>query len=191
MNFTGGEILERELLARAVAGLQYMLNRLSTSLPQLPGLAVDGVFGERTLEAVVRFQRVTGLPVTGVVDRRTWNVIHNRWLEMDRADTELRPARMFPSQDAQVDQGDSREYMILPQAMFQILGRYFAGIGIDQPDGFHGKDSADNVRWLQRAAGLPVTGVMDRAVWDALSRLYEIFVVKEPDNRGQYYGGWG
>ena len=51
--------------------------------------------------------------------------------------------------------------------------------------------SAENVRWLQKAAGLPVTGCMDKATWDALSHLYEIFVVQDTDCQPEFTGGWG
>ena len=37
-----------------------------------PG-AVDGVFGDGTKEALIRFQRHYGLPVTGTVDSATWS----------------------------------------------------------------------------------------------------------------------
>jgi hypothetical protein len=38
----------------------------------LGGLAVDGVFGPKTTEAVKRFQRANGLKVDGIVGRQTW-----------------------------------------------------------------------------------------------------------------------
>jgi len=36
---------------------------------------VDGIFGERTRNAVVAFQKEHGLPITGVVDKATWQVL--------------------------------------------------------------------------------------------------------------------
>ena len=75
------EELERELLAQPVRGLQYMLRQLARRYARLPELAVDGIFGEQTLEAVMRLQRELQLPVTGVVDRITWNAIRDGWLK--------------------------------------------------------------------------------------------------------------
>ena len=75
----GRELLEREMLANPVMSLQYMLRQLSQTYQFLPQLAVDGVFGERTLEAVMSFQREAGLPVTGTVDRATWEALYRMY----------------------------------------------------------------------------------------------------------------
>lgn len=88
--------LERELLAQPVRSLQYMLRRLSLQYPFLPEIVADGVFGERTLEAVMLFQRELHPPVTGMVDEETWNDIRERWILLERKLAEPRPVRLFP-----------------------------------------------------------------------------------------------
>ena len=185
------ELVERELVGRPVAGLQYMLSQLAQVYQKLPHIMVDGVFGERTLEAVMRFQKEFHLPVTGVVDRDTWNAIRERWLAGEKEQGQTRATQIFPSEGTKVAEGQQREYMVLPQTMFQILSRQLEGIETHQPDGLHDRASAANVRWLQRAAGLPQTGTLDRATWDVLSRLYEVFVVRELEGNPQFTGGWG
>ena len=50
-------------MVRPVWGLQYMLSRLAEKHPFLPRLTPDGVFGEKTLEAVMLFQRELLRPV--------------------------------------------------------------------------------------------------------------------------------
>ena len=76
------EFLERLFLDKPVHSLQYMLRRLSLDYDFLPELMTDGIFGERTLEAIMLFQRELYPPVTGVVDRGTWNAIRERWQEV-------------------------------------------------------------------------------------------------------------
>ncbi|HYN29072.1 MAG TPA: peptidoglycan-binding protein, partial [Dermatophilaceae bacterium] len=44
----------------------------------LGGLSVDGAFGTRTTAAVTAFQKAGRLPVTGIVDRRTWDSLEAR-----------------------------------------------------------------------------------------------------------------
>lgn len=186
------EDMERELLAQPVRGLQYMLRRLAQRYPKLPELAVDGVFGEKTLEAVMRLQRELKLPVTGVVDRGTWNAIRDGWLALEGEQTVPRPLRAFPGERSSVKPGEEQDFLGVPQAMFQMLARYFTGITLHPVDAVHGTESVDNVRWLQRASGRPETGVLDRQTWDMLSRLYEAFVVKSlAEARTNFLGGWG
>lgn len=55
-----------------VRTIQNQLNAISNSYPAIPKVAEDGVFGEGTAEAVRTFQKVFGLPQTGVVDFKTW-----------------------------------------------------------------------------------------------------------------------
>ena len=73
-----------------------MLNRLSLRYDFLPALVPDGVFGERTLEAVMLFQRELHPPVTGVVDRETWQAILDEWLDLERELADPRQIRAFP-----------------------------------------------------------------------------------------------
>ena len=187
----GRELLEREMLSKPVSSLQYMLRQLSKTYRSLPQLAVDGVFGERTLEAVMRFQREAGLPVTGTVDQATWNAVRNCWMEQQAKDSYARAARIFPSEEIQVHEGETKGYLIVPQTMFNILAKQFEGIEPCEADGCNGPASAKNIRWLQKAAGLPETGCMDTTTWDALSHLYEIFVVQDTDCQPEFIGGWG
>ena len=168
--------LEQEMLSNPVRNLQYMLWRLATRYPFLPKLAMDGLFGEETLEAVMLFQRELAPPVTGVVDQRTWDAIHSAWVDLERDVSPTRSLRIFPGEGFQVSPGMSGDYMILPQTMFQILRQKLSGIVDAAPAGYHGDASVENTRWLQGLAQLEQTGVMDRKTWDMLSRLYELFV---------------
>lgn len=185
------ELLEREMLAKPVSSLQYMLRQLSRTYQSLPQLVVDGVFGERTLEAVMRFQKEAGLPVTGTVDQATWDAIRNCWLRQQSKDSYSRATRIFPSEGIRVHEGETKEYLIVPQTMFNILSKHFEGITPCDADGCNGPASAENIRWLQKAAGLPETGCLDTSTWDALSHLYEIFVVQDTDCQPEFTGGWG
>ena len=55
--------------------LQEYLNYISNSYPQIPKLAVDGVFGPATETAVLAYQNIFGLPPTGIVDVLTYDSI--------------------------------------------------------------------------------------------------------------------
>ena len=45
---------------------------------------VDGIYGENTQQAVRAFQRVFGLPVTGIIDYPTWYKIQDIYVGVTR-----------------------------------------------------------------------------------------------------------
>jgi len=56
----------------AVRQVQSCLNRVSLSHPAIQRLTADGIFGPRTFDAVVAFQRIFGLNPDGVIGPITW-----------------------------------------------------------------------------------------------------------------------
>lgn len=67
-----------------VRQMQEQLNRIATAYPQIPKIAVDGVYGSGTAEAVRTFQRIFNLPQTGVVDYPTWYKISNIYVGVSK-----------------------------------------------------------------------------------------------------------
>ena len=79
------------LIGQPVRSLQTMLRTISFAYPFLPRLTPDGIFGERTLEAVMLFQReffppatehnikwiqhLNHRPETGTLDQESWNTL--------------------------------------------------------------------------------------------------------------------
>jgi hypothetical protein len=67
-----------------VRTIQEQLNRIAQVYTAIPKLAVDGVYGPRTAEAVRAFQRIFDLPVTGVVNKATWYRISGIYVAVAR-----------------------------------------------------------------------------------------------------------
>ncbi len=67
-----------------VRQMQEQLAAISRSYPAIPTIAADGIFGERTREAVQAFQRIFDLPVNGVVDFPTWYKISQIYVGVSR-----------------------------------------------------------------------------------------------------------
>jgi murein L,D-transpeptidase YcbB/YkuD len=78
-----------------VRHLQYMLAILSEYIPQIPPLAVDGIFGKQTKESVLAAQRYFGLPETGVVNADTWEEIYDQYAGIENIS--LRDPEIFPA----------------------------------------------------------------------------------------------
>lgn len=67
-----------------VRQIQEQLARISQAYPAIPTITPDGIYGEATRAAVEKFQSIFGLPVTGVVDYRTWYKISEIYVAVTR-----------------------------------------------------------------------------------------------------------
>ena len=163
-------------LGNPVLSLQTMLRTISFQHPVIPRIIPDGIFGEHTLEAVMIFQREFAPPVTGRVDIATWNAIVAAYQSALAQLSHPVSCTGYPSRYFTITPGDDNVHIFLIQSMFKGLSTILDGV-VDSPiDGSHAGLSIDNVRWLQRLENRPETGVMEKADWDTLSRLYTIFV---------------
>ena len=61
----------------AIKEVQKFLYTVSTEVnTDVPRVAIDGIYGEETLEAVRIFQIIYGIPETGYVDRTTFDMLY-------------------------------------------------------------------------------------------------------------------
>lgn len=67
-----------------VRQLQNQLNGISKGYPLIPKITADGIYGEKTANAVKVFQKVFNLPQTGVVDYPTWYRISDIYVGVSR-----------------------------------------------------------------------------------------------------------
>ena len=68
----------------SVRQVQRQLNVISNGYPLIPKVAQDGVYGQKTADAVKVFQQIFDLPQTGVVDFPTWYKISEIYVGVSR-----------------------------------------------------------------------------------------------------------
>jgi len=164
--------------SQSIRSLQYMLDQLAIHDHKLVRLAVDGIFGERTLEAVMVFQREFHPPVTGVVDMGTWNAIRKAYLQEELLFGSPPPLNVLPNGAYTAIEGAESEPMLIVQAMFVSLNKKVTNFGPCKMNGCNDGETHQNIRIVQELAGLPVTGVLDRATWTYLVQLYQALVTR-------------
>ena len=59
----------------AVTAVQFLLNEVSVILDEIETIAITGIYNIDTARAVSIFQAVSGLQITGEVDKDTWNML--------------------------------------------------------------------------------------------------------------------
>ena len=67
-----------------VTQLQEQLNTIADVYSSIPGINVDGIFGEATQNSVRAFQSLFGLPATGIVDYPTWYKVQEIYVGVTR-----------------------------------------------------------------------------------------------------------
>ena len=162
--------MELQLTGSPVRDVQHMLNVLSFSHPAIPRLVEDGVFGERTLEGGMNFQRDFALPVTGVVDYDTWLALRVQTDLIAQRDGAPIPLQIISPQYTPTASGTPEWEFVrtILTSLSSILTNFPNTPASD----------SENIRQIQRLAQLPVTGVLDRPTWGILVRLYHALVVR-------------
>ena len=96
INWTPPNSLQTGDTGEKVRHLQYMLSVLAEYIPQIPPVAIDGIYGPATRAAVLAVQRRYRLPETGVVEAATWDEIYSQFSGIET--TTLRNSETFPTQ---------------------------------------------------------------------------------------------
>ena len=172
-----GTPLRRGSSGPYVVVIQTELNRISQSYPAIPKIpTIDGIFGSRTEAAVRKFQEVFDLAVDGIVGKATWYALVRLYTAVTSL-SELRSQGQqfyainweYPNALAQGDRGDKVRHL---QYMLSVLSAYIPEIPQVQVDGIFGPATYRAVVAAQQFFGLPVTGAVEEATWDAI---YEQF----------------
>jgi len=169
--------------------VQYELNRISDNYPSISKIPeVNGVFGSQTEAAVRDFQSVFNLAVDGIVGKATWyqiKAIYNAVKRLSDISSEgVTPEEAEAAFASSLSEGDSGVYVRTLQIYLATIAFFNDSYQSVAVDGVFGPSTRAAVEQVQRIAGLPVTGVVDRPTWAALQGLYENAVANIPASFG-------
>jgi len=161
--------------ADAVRELQRMLRTLAFDDPRIPLVSADGVFGQATADAVAAAQRCLHLTADGRVDYPTWVALTDACRAVRQAH---QPPLAMPVYDAD-DPADGDETpcdtALCAQMMCRSLARHFANIPAPALTGLWDDATKRDLETIQQIGDLPITGEMDAATWNTLTRAYTLF----------------
>ncbi len=157
-------------VGQPVRSLQTMLRVIAKDDPRIPLVIPDGIYGPSTMNAVTAFQRIHGLPVTGVVDQDTWDTIVNVYepalIRVDKA----APIEVILDPGQVLRPGDASPYIYLMQSMLTWLSQDHPQIPPPSHSGVLDAQTIASLAAFQRLAGLDPTGELDKITWKHLSR---------------------
>lgn len=161
-----------------IAELQQYLRGISYMDSSVPRIIPDGIYGPETRKAVEIFQKKNDIPVTGVVDAETWQAIYNEYLRLQKLNNLLLTISPFASADATIEEGDSGYIVYLIQAMLNTIAQFFVNINKANMSGVVDDSTVKTIKQLQNVAGETATGNVDAQTWNALARMYDIYIKK-------------
>ena len=172
------ELNETAHSGQPVRSLQHMLNQLAIHNDTLTRLAVDGIFCDRTLEAVMVFQREYHLPVNVVVDLDTWDAIRAAYFQMELLYGVPPALNVLPNGTYTAAEGTECHPILIVQAMFVSLTKVTTNFSPCQFNSRNDGNTHKNIQEVQRLAGLPVTGTLDRSTWSYMVQLYQALITR-------------
>lgn len=154
-----------------VRELQEYLLAVSYATHGLPHIAVDGIFGEETRQAVLVFQAQNALPVTGVADAATWAEIYRQYAEVQaEAEPHFLP---LPPEALPLSLRDEGADVLLLEVLLSAVGEALLDtLGEIKLNGRYDLRLQEAVRAYQRFRRLPPSGSVDRTTWAALADDY-------------------
>lgn len=160
-----------------VKTIQYYLNILAYFNPNLSALPLDGIYGPETTNSVRIFQQYYGLPVTGVMNTATWNVLNRIYSET----VEFLPqgysgnfAKLYPGY--LLTEGMSGENVRDLQSYLSLIGRNLDAIPEIPVTGYFGTQTREAVTAFQNAFGLTPNGAVGAVTWNTIAEQYDFLI---------------
>lgn len=160
----------------AVRVIQYFLSFLGYFNNELSPVTVDGIFGRNTENAVREFQQWAGLPVTGIVDPRTWNAIINEYnATIQSLPYEFQSYSAFLYPGYVLSEGATGKAVEQLQTYLKTISQNIDSVPPVAVDGVYGPRTRAAVEEVQRLYGLPQTGTVGVLTWNSIVELYNDF----------------
>ena len=181
--------LERGDSGPGVQVIQYYLRFIGTFNDFIPTVEPDGVFGAATENAVRAFQRVYGLPETGIVNEETWNKLYSVYLSiLNGLPEDYVGVGIVPFPGTNLYRGVSGEAVRDLQTYLAEISNTYSEIPKVTVTGYFGPETEQAVIAYQNMFGLPPRGTVGPITWDSIVRLYTDLVNGSQKNEGQYPG---
>ena len=154
-----------------VSMLQYYLAVIGAYYEAVVPVEVTGYFGEQTERSVKSFQRVFGLPQTGVVDRATRNDLFRAYQGIvESVPPQYTYVALYPN--TVLREGASGESVKIIQQYLTYINRSYPNIPAVSDTGYFGPLTRQSVTAFQRQFGIDPSGIVGAVTWDSIAGVY-------------------
>ena len=160
---------EESFLQQPVRSLQTMLRVLAEHDEKYQPVVPDGIYSANTASAVSNFQRIHGLPVTGVTDQDTWDRIVAEYEPALILVDAAQPVEIILNPNEILRKGAESPYLYVAQALLQALSETYGSVSHPGMSGKLDRATSDSLSSFQGLLGLPMTGELDKHTWKHLA----------------------
>lgn len=161
-------------IGQPIRSLQTMLRVIAENDPNYPSIIPDGIYGPETVNAISVFQRIHGLPVTGITDQTTWETVTAIYEPARIEQEEAHPLNIILNPGQILRSGEKHPHLYLVQAMLIALAEVYGSIGSPVLTGILDTNTTDALASFQFLNGLPATGNLDKHTWKHLALQYPL-----------------
>ena len=161
-------------IGQPIRSLQTMLRVIAENDPSHERIIPDGIYGPETVSAIATFQRIHGLPATGVTDNRTWDTIVEIYELALIEQQDAYPLQIILNPKQVIRRGERHPHLYLVQAMLTVLAEVYESIGMPSSSGILDEATSDALSSFQAVSGLPMTGHLDKHTWHHLVLQYPL-----------------
>lgn len=152
-------------IGQPIRSLQTMLRVIAEDDQSYLTVVPDGIYGPSTMNAVSTFQRKQGIPITGIVDQETWELIVQVYEPALIRVGKAQPIEIIMDPGQIFRLGDSSPYIYLLQGMLTQLSLDHPTIDPTSLSGVIDDQTSYSLAAFQKLAGLPATGDLDKITW--------------------------
>jgi len=167
------KVIRRGDRGNEVKTIQYYLAFIGFFNDRLSEIAVDGIFGPATENAVKAFQREYGLTVDGIVGRGTWYRLQDAYYSiLNSLPDEYRSYSSLLYPGYTITTGASGNVVTQLQKFINTIAANNRSVPSVTVDGIYGERTKASVQAIQRLSGLDETGAVGPLTWNAIVNLY-------------------
>ena len=163
-------------LGQPIRSVQTYLREIGNKYEDMPNVIPDGIYGSETEASVRWFQEFAGLPVTGIVDIRTWDTILEEYFTLLAEREPPVCIRILPDDFTVILPGEERKELNPIQAILKNLANELETVSDLEITGIHDENSVNSVKSVQQILGKTEHGNIDKEFWNDLASVYEVHI---------------
>ena len=155
-----------------VAYVHYYLNAIAFLDPDIPDLKTNSVFNDSTKTMVMAFQEKYGLPVTGKINYRDWNMlqeVYNKLLKSYPKEYASYAMELYPNYF--LTRGMVGEDVRRLQGFLLKICKYDKSIPGVRVNGEFDELTENSIKKLQNDYGFEITGLVGPLLWSKIVEL--------------------